>query len=84
MKLRMLVYHHDLECHATFSGSYLQGQGHSVGPNLQKISFEPFATKLGIVVHQHEPECCVTILDCCAQGQGHSEGSNPQGIYNLS
>ena len=42
------------------------GQGHSVGPNPQKItswSVEPFATKLGIVMHHHEPEWCVTMLD---------------------
>ena len=46
----MLAHHHDLERYAKCLGSYLQGQGHSVGSNPQKItawSSEPFATKLG-------------------------------------
>ena len=67
MKLGMIVHHHDPECYAQMLGSYLQGQGHSIGANLQKITFfqfsrisKPFATRFGIVGHHHVSEYCVT------------------------
>ena len=87
MTFGLLVYHHDLESHVKSLGSYLQGQGHSVGSILQTItswSCEPFASKLGIVMHHHEPECYVTILYFCPRGQYHSEGSNLQGMFVLT
>ena len=36
LKLGMLMRHHNLECYAKSLGSYLQGQGHSVGSNPEK------------------------------------------------
>ena len=49
----MLVYHRDLECRAKRVGSYLQGQGHSVGS---------VSTKLGVVMHHQEPERILNIV----------------------
>ena len=37
-KLGMMVHHHDRECHAKRLGSCLQGQGHSVGSDPQKLT----------------------------------------------
>ena len=58
----IMVHHRrDLECHTKRSGSYLLGQRHSAGSNLQKLTVsanspEVFATIFGIVVHHHELE----------------------------
>ena len=74
-KLNMLVHHNDLECHVKCMGSYLQGQGHSVGRYPKKNNLkllQPNLVQWCIITSQ----CCVTILDCCAEGQGDSEGSS--------
>ena len=99
MKLGMLVYHHDLECHAkvwvpiftvkvTVWAQILKNECPAVvnllQPNLV-LTIIILNCIIFIVVHHHEPECCVKILGSCSEGQGHSdcEGSNPLRIFVL-
>ena len=83
-KLFMMVYHHDLECHAKRLGSYIHGQGNSAVKSSKSKSLSyllnlfTFCNQIGHSGADHEPGCCVTVLDCYP---GHSEGSSPPGIF---
>ena len=72
-KQGMVVYYHELECHAEKFVCYLQGQGHSEGIYVIKmwlfllhfLNFWCIASKLGLIVQHHKPECAMEKSDCC-------------------
>ena len=83
-KLGIVVYHHELKCHAKRLICYFQCQGHSKDSYDQIWQFlldDPFATRLSLVVQYHKPECLMKKLDCCVQGQGHSKISKCQWMF---
>ena len=79
----MVVYYHEVMCHAEKLVHFLQCQGHSKGLCNQDMTISvvcdftsgPFATKLGLIVQHHKPECPVEKWDYCVQAHGHNEGS---------
>ena len=79
----MVVYYHELVCHAEKFAHRLQCQGHSEGLYNQNMTIStvfntagPFAVKLGLRVQQHKQECSVLKVGHCIHGQGHRKGLN--------